>query len=101
MECLAAAPAAAARHSIDFRSVCWHGREYSFTKNQAAVVRLLWEAWVNGTPEVGGDTLLVEAGCETRRLDHIFDAGKHPAWGTMISQGTRQGSYRLAPPPGK
>jgi hypothetical protein len=92
---------ALARHSIDFRSVYWWGTKYVFTKNQAAVVKLLWEAWENDTREVGGDTLLTEADCETGRLDHIFDLGKHPAWRTMIRTGSRQGSYRLAPPHGK
>jgi hypothetical protein len=89
------------RHGIDFRSVRWYGTDYTFTKNQAAIVKLLWDAWENGTPEVGGDTLLTEADCETKRLDHLFNLGKHgrhPAWGTMIRPGSQKGTYRLAKP---
>jgi hypothetical protein len=87
-----------ARHSTDFRSVHWYGADYSFTPNQAACVRMLWEAWENGTPDVGGDTLLSEADVETRRLDHVFDNGKHSAWKTMIRSRATRGTYRLVPP---
>lgn len=48
-----------AKHSPDFRSVNWFGTEYHFTATQAACVSVLWDAWTNGTPEIGGDTLLV------------------------------------------
>jgi len=85
-----------ARHSADFRSVNWFGQEYTFTANQAACIRLLWEAWESGAPEVGGDTLLVEAESDQRRLSVTFRG--HPAWGTMIRPGQTKGSYRLSPP---
>lgn len=87
-----------ARHGPDFRSVHWYGKEYTFTAAQAAVVKLLWEAWKNGTPEVGNDYLTSEADVETKRLDHLFGAGKHPAWGTMIRPGSTKGTLRLSPP---
>ena len=32
------------RHSDDFRSVVWRGAPYTFTKNQAACVKVLWTA---------------------------------------------------------
>lgn len=85
------------RHSDDFRSVHWHGIDYSFTATQAACVRVLWEAMENGTPEVGKDTILEKAGSETSRLDDIFR--NSPAWGTMIVSGSRRGTKRLADPP--
>ena len=46
------------RHSPDFRSVVWQGEPFTFTASQAAVVALLWRAWSNGTPDVGGGFLL-------------------------------------------
>jgi hypothetical protein len=45
-------------HSTDFRSVRWFGTVYSFTTNQAPVVRLLYEHWQAETPDVGDETLL-------------------------------------------
>ncbi len=88
----------AARHSPDFRSVVWFGDEYSFTGNQAACVKVLWEAWKNGTPDVSDATLLEAAGIETKRLDHVFKQGRHPAWGVVIVAGATKGTHRLHAP---
>jgi hypothetical protein len=90
-----------ARHSPDFRSVHWFGADYSFTSSQAACVKVLWEAWENGTPEVGQRHLLQEAKSEQSRLQDVFKqkGQMHPAWGTMIvpSQ-TNKGTCRLQEP---
>jgi hypothetical protein len=89
-----------ARHGPDFRSVHWYGNDYTFTPTQAACVKVLWEAWKNGTPEVGQETILehpqVEA--ESKRLVDVFK--DHPAWGTMIVKGQTAGAYKLAAPAG-
>ena len=85
-----------ARHSPDFRSVIWFGQTYSFTANQAACVRLLWEAWENGTPELSGAKILEEADIDQDRLSAVFR--DHPAWKTMIRPGHTKGAYRLSPP---
>jgi hypothetical protein len=88
-------------HSLDFRSVNWFGREFTFTPTQAACVKLLWEAWQNKTPDVGGHTVLESVDAQSIRLDHVFRSGGrnlHPAWGEMIVAGETKGSYRLAPP---
>jgi hypothetical protein len=82
-----------ARHSPDFRSVHWYGKDYAFTASQAACVRVLWAAWETRTPDVGQETILVEAGAESKRLSHIFK--RHPAWGTMIQPGRTKGAFRL------
>jgi hypothetical protein len=84
------------RHGPDFRSVRWFGTNFTFTAMQAACVGILWTAWENGTPEVGNHTLLVEAGAETKRIDHHFR--DHPAWGTMIRPGKTKGTTRLCEP---
>ena len=47
---------------------------------------------------MGNDTLMAEAEVDTRRLDHLFGFGKHPAWGTMIRPGTTKGTSRLQKP---
>lgn len=81
------------RHGPDFACVLWWGRSYSFTGTQAAVVRQLWEAWQNGTPDVRQETLLAGAESETRRLGDTFK--DHPAWGTLIVGGGAKGCFRL------
>jgi len=83
-------------HSPDFRSVSWFGVNYSFTPNQAACVKTLWEAWQSGAPDVGGETLLQAAVASTQRIDVVFR--DNAAWGTMVVQGGTKGSYCLAKP---
>jgi hypothetical protein len=87
-----------ARHSDDFRSVNWYGAAYSFTANQASVVRQLWEAWERGTPDVGDHTLLENADVQSERLNVMFR--DHPAWKTMIQVGASRGTHRLMEPGG-
>jgi hypothetical protein len=82
------------RHSIDFASVRWGGELYGFSPTQARVVRLLWEAWENGVPDIHQATLLDRAGSECRQLRSLFKG--HPAWGTLIvASPLVKGAYRL------
>lgn len=93
-----AGPASDVRHSPDFRSVYWHGNLYVLTPTQAAVVKHLWKAWQNGTPEVGWETLLRLAGSECGKLSSLFQGSD--AWGTLVVAGSAKGTFRLSPPPG-
>lgn len=82
------------KHGRDFAAVVWFGKRYSFTRAQAAAVRLLWEAWEDGTCDVCKDTLMEEAvGSENRRIVDLFR--DHPAWGVAIVEGDTKGTYRL------
>ena len=81
------------QHSKDFASVIWHGESHEFTKNQAAVVKMLWEAHERRTPSVRGDTLLEESDIGSS-LRVLFR--RHAAWTTMIVSGGTKGSYRLS-----
>lgn len=83
--------------SPDFRSVPWGGTIYSFTKTQAVIVGILWNAWKGGAPDVGTGTLLESVGVEKSRLPDIFR--NNQAWGTMIVDGDTKGSKRMADPP--
>ena len=84
-------------HSDDFRSVLWFGQRYTFSAKQAACVKVLWEHWVNKTPEVGGDYLLEAAEAAAVRMSLIFR--DHPAWNTMIVAVPKMKNlYRLNPP---
>jgi len=90
-----------ARHSPDFRSVVWFGESYSFTANQAACVKILWDAWKNGTPEVSGAHLLEAADVQdsAQRIDLVFRG--NPAWGALVVPGRTKGTYRLKEPGAK
>jgi hypothetical protein len=83
-------------HSMDFRSVYWFGRKYTFSENQAACVKVLWEHWEKGTPEFGGKTLLTVAESDGERIDLVFRG--NPAWNTMIVKGETKGTRRLQEP---
>jgi hypothetical protein len=80
-------------HSPDYCAVRWHGEAYTFTPTQAAVVRQLWEAWADGSPEVRQETLLEAADSTAGRLRDLFRG--HPAWGNLIVPAAK-GMYRLA-----
>ena len=86
-----------ARHSLDFASVDWYGTPFTFTTNQAACVRVLWEAWKNKTPVIGGLTIIDAAGVDRsdERLDLVFR--DNLAWGTMIVSPSK-GRYCLKAP---
>jgi hypothetical protein len=85
-----------ATHSIDFRSVNWFGTPYTFSANQAACVKVLWEHWEKGTPDVGGKTLLTVAESDAERIDLVFRGS--PAWNAMIVKGGKRGTRRLQEP---
>jgi hypothetical protein len=89
----------AMRHSPDFRAVKWGEIDFVFTQTQAPVVKALWEAMKNSTPELGQAWLLEAAGSEGRRLKDIFR--RHPAFGTLIIKGTRKDTFRLVSPTNK
>ncbi len=90
-------PAGRAQHSLDYRSMHWFGTDYTFTVIQAVIVKILWEAWEAGAPEVGTDTLLEAADSKTSRLIDLFRGCS--AWGTMIVDGSTKGSKQLSGPP--
>lgn len=84
------------RHSPDFRSVSWFGTLHSFTPTQAAIVKVLWNARENDTPDVGHETLLENAGSESNRLVDVFKG--HETYKQLIGKGETKGSYRLIEP---
>jgi hypothetical protein len=89
-------PLSPRRHGPDYRDVWWDGANHKFTATQAAVVKVLWEAYDHGTPEIGQETILEAAGSDAKRLADLFKG--HAAWDTMIVEGTTRGTRRLAPP---
>lgn len=63
---------------------------------QAAIVKLLVEAWQADCPDVGQACLLEEVQSESKKLQNIF--GDNPAFGWLIVPGPRNGLYRMADP---
>lgn len=95
------------KHSDDFISVTWAGKQYSFSRgHQADSVRRLWEAMDNRTPALHEKdiAIAIDADNGNFRLNHVFrkkaSGGgyqNHPAWGTMIQKADGKGTYQLAP----
>lgn len=84
------------RHSEDFRSVTYQGREFTFTESQSIVVRRLHEAKRKGLPGLSTTELLDGFEAGTVKLSEVFK--RSPAWETLIQRDTnrRSGLYRLA-----
>jgi hypothetical protein len=84
--------------SRDFRSLKWCGTVYSFTSNQAPAVKMLVEAWRDGVPDVGDETLLqaIDPQAPPRKLADVFRGS--PAWNTIIKAGVTKGTHRLTDP---
>ena len=80
------------QHSPDYASVNWLGQQYQFNKKQATCVRLLHEAWFEGTPYLSGQHLLSEI-LSASRMSDLFKG--HPAWNSLIVSGERRATYRL------
>jgi hypothetical protein len=80
-------------HSQDFSSVRVNGVEYTFSPIQAACVKVLYEAWQNGTPDVSSSYLLSDIESDSRHIRDIFKFC--PAWKTLIVPGLARGTYRL------
>jgi hypothetical protein len=79
--------------SPDYRTVCFRGKEYSLTRNQSTIVRLLHEAYTGRTPAVGKELLLAAIQAETSRVRDSFR--NSPLWGSLIIPGKRRGAYQL------
>jgi hypothetical protein len=84
--------------SLDFGEVEWHGRRFTFNRNQAAAVSLLWGQRTRGAfavdeRKIGG---LIGSANRDFKMRHLFRA--HPALGTLIVPGERPRTWRLAGP---
>ncbi len=85
-------------HSPDFASVRWaDGRLYTFTPNQRSIISILWQAALDGTPDVSQGYLLAEIDAEQSKMSLVFR--DHPAMGVVIRRssecGGPAGCYRV------
>ncbi|MCK6619733.1 MAG: 7-cyano-7-deazaguanine synthase [Calditrichaceae bacterium] len=85
-------------HSDDFRSINYNGFAYTLTSKQAEVVKLLYNAWEQGTPDIGQGFILTKLDPDdkrsNRRLRDVFKSTPE-VWGTLIIPGSKKGTYRL------
>lgn len=86
----APAPKDRLKWSPDFSSVTIDGTlNYTFSGRQRGPVKLLVEAFLNGTPALSHARLLEASGGDSHRLRDVFKRSGnrlHPAWGTLIAK---------------
>jgi hypothetical protein len=92
--------------SEDYHTCRWGSETFTFTFKQARAVQFIWEERVRGVSEVhllhileAAESDLVQA--KKPQLRRLFMKGQayHPAWGRMIVQGEKLGTYKIADPP--
>jgi len=81
-------------HSDDYRSLSFEGKSHLLTHNQAIIVRILHEEYLQGLPEVSTTKLLRGIESETSRVRDSFK--NSPLWGTLVKRGSKKGFYRLS-----
>lgn len=82
------------RHSDDYRTVIWHGRQFTFSPTKAIVIQLLHEANLAGMPDVSGQVLIEKAESNSNRISDLFR--DDPAWNVLVVSGKDKGTYRLS-----
>ncbi len=83
--------------SSDFRSITKDGKKYSLTTKQTGAIKVLCEAYLNGTPEISESHILERAGSKSERsgaLKDLFKRNKE-AFDNLIVPGKRRGLYGL------
>jgi hypothetical protein len=80
-------------HSDDFQDIKWQGQSFGLSPRQADVVRLLYRAYENGTPQLSDKYICTELHTSASRLRDTFRKSK--VWGTLIIKGNRPGTRRL------
>lgn len=86
-------PRAGFVHSPDYRMVQIAGETFSLGAYQAAVVKILHHAALQGSPWCNGVAILAEIECSTLRMSDLFKSKR--GWRTLIESNSR-GMYRLA-----
>jgi len=79
--------------SVDFRTVTLHKREYTLTDRQAETVRILYDAYKEGTRELSKKYILKELKPETSKFRDIFQ--KSEAAHNLVAGGSNNRMCRL------
>ncbi len=80
-----------------FRSVRLDDQQWTLTANQAEVIRTLYIAWINGTPDVSSAYLLESLGDQGFAFSKLKDVFKHDPeiWRILAMPGRKRGTVRL------
>jgi len=84
------------QHGPDFRSIEWYGKKFSLTGAQAAVVEILWDAYLNKTPDVSFAFIVVKKDIASKRIQDVFKCVKD--WQFLICAGQTKGTFRMNEP---
>jgi hypothetical protein len=79
--------------SEDCGTVRYRGKEYVLTRNQASMMRVLYQAYLDGFPNVEKLKLLAAVNNEESQVKDSWKLS--PLWGTLIVSDKRRGRYRL------
>jgi len=81
---------------VDFRNVRKNDKQFKLTTKQAGVIEVLYEAYVNQTPDVGQEHIRDRIGSAANvfRLRDVF-RNNEEAYKELIVPGERKGTYRL------
>lgn len=82
-------------HSDDYTEIRIGTIVYLQTKMQAAAIRVIHEAHLNGRIDVPGDRILKQIGSECTRMGELFRYSS--AWTTVVVSPFRRGFYSLSP----
>lgn len=91
-------------HSDNYQVCRWRGCEYRLNLSQAAMIKCLHQARLDGVPGCTAKNLFAAAGLarDDERLVHVFRNKKngkwvrHPAWVDRMIEHVHGGTYRLA-----
>jgi hypothetical protein len=78
--------------SEDYRGVLFRKRWYPLTRNQSLMVRVMYQAFLDGFPDVHKDKLLTAIESETSSVRDSWRAS--PLWNTLVVS-RKKGTYRL------
>lgn len=77
----------------DYRTARWLDQQLTFTECQAAAIRNLHRAHLDGRGALSGRLALAGSTCASSKMSDVFK--HHPAWKTLVISGGSRGTYCL------
>ena len=83
-------------HGPDFKCVIFYGIEHSLSSTEALVIKILWKAYENGTPDVGQHYIINEVCGSESKIKYLRDVfAKKSIYKAIVKSGNRKGTVRL------
>jgi len=77
----------------DFITIEWEGRRFELPRMAAAAVKVLYQAWKSGAPEMPQQAVLKRIKSKNSRLHDVFRGTG--LWNALVVPGERLGTRRL------